>query len=164
MNIFILPRWYLKEKFCPSGQRLFRKPKFIPPVSKQLPSVYQPIVLPLGKPGLKNFDGTEYRYWAAAPIEENRADSIYVYECRACGSMFTTKVDRQDHHTKLGCTKKLVAAYKLLLKDNRCVICDKAPSKQKFGVPLCSEICIGLWCSEISKPAALEAALGLVGF
>lgn len=163
---FTLPRWYLKEKFSPSGQRLFKKPKVV--VQRELPSVYQrPTLITVftpGKVGPKHFDGTEYRYWAAAPLEENRENDIYVSECRACGSMFTTKEDRRDHHSKMGCTKKLVAAYKLLLRDNKCVICDKVTTKEKFGVPLCGDACISLWCGEISKPEALRLALELVGY
>lgn len=151
----MLPRWLVYKKCLPGGRRLAKKPVFEPPRS-----VFErrPLITDAVK-NLAMWDNWEYRFWAADVNEGN----CVVSECRACGSMFGGQEGRAIHLAKMGCAKKLVAAFKLLLKDRRCVICNEKTSKDKWGVPLCSDICANTWMHEESQPPPLQAALELIG-
>lgn len=109
---------------------------------------------------LVGFDGWEYRFWAAEASECKRT---VIAECRGCGAMFSDAVARREHIGKMGCSIRLTAAYKLLLRDKMCVICNMRSYQEKWGVPLCSKACVEAWSSVESQPEALRAALALVG-
>ncbi len=86
-----------------------------------------------------------------------------IAECRGCMSVFSDTIARKLHLGQMGCAKRLTAAYKLLLKDKMCVICNMRSYKEKWGVPLCSSICEQAWREVESQPDPLKAALLLVG-
>jgi hypothetical protein len=165
-----LPRWIITQKCMPSGRRFTKKPPF----------PYEPPVLPQWKnhffggvestqrgsettffiPGEIRgvFEGTEYRYWCA----DTSNPACLVAECRCCGSVFGNENARVLHISQMGCSKHLVAAYKLLLRDKVCLICNNKTTREKWGVPLCSSGCQQAWCEEEAQPAALKQALSLV--
>jgi hypothetical protein len=152
----MLPRWLVYKKCLAGGRRLAKKPIFVPPVSafdRRMPPIVHAAKV------LANWDNWEYRFWAADINEGN----CVVAECRACGSMFGGSEGRGIHLAKMGCAKRLVAAFKLLLKDRRCVICNERTGLDKWGVPLCSAICIETWSHSESQPPPLTAALQIVG-
>lgn len=109
---------------------------------------------------LKGFDLWEYRFWAAQQSEDNRT---VIAECRGCMSVFSDPIARKEHLGRMGCSKRLCAAYKLLLKDNMCVICNMRSYQEKWGVPLCSKACVEAWCKVETQPEPLLAALMLAG-
>jgi|SRR5690242_3145619 len=170
MATITVPRWFIRERFLPDGQRLPKMPPKLAIVKRE--QVLHPEIITY-PPSVRitsgylpktwrEFDRTEYRYWAAAPIDEHRIEYGMIYECRACKMMVTGKTARRQHHDERGCTKKLVDAYRRLLPDRKCVICDLYTTKTKFGVPICGDGCLKIWCEEESQPAALTAALQLV--
>ncbi len=87
-----------------------------------------------------NLPNDEYRFWLGKPAQ-HASTAI----CRACGAERFTAVGRRDHLKEVGCTKVLVAAYKELLADGVCVICDTKTARRGWGVPLCSIKCNNFW-------------------
>ena len=154
-----LPRWMITNKCMPAGHRTAKKPVLVIPVEERFVGgsggSYRP-------PTIKDvFDGWEYRFWAMATLNEN---TPCVVECRCCGSVQGhTRQARVFHHAQGNCTKRLCSAYKLLLLDKRCVICNMKTFGDKYGVPLCCSGCIQAWCEAEPQPAALLNALLLVG-
>lgn len=165
-----LPRWIIAQKMMPAGRRQNPKPKLpLPvyaaldkkggynPVSHTYPrssQVYIPKELP------KIFEGWEYRFWAMSCHH----DKYIIAECRCCGHIGNQDfLIRQRHLSAGGCAKKLTAAFKLLLRDNLCVVCDTRTTREKWGVPMCSPTCQEAWCEVESQPRALAQALSLVG-
>jgi hypothetical protein len=159
----MLPRWIIFKKCLPGGRRLGKKPEMEHPSwsafgRANAARAVVPNIITAAKT-LNGWDNWEYRFWAA-DVDEG---SAILCECRGCGALFGGSPGRCLHLANFGCAKKLTAAYKLLLKDRRCVICNEKTSKEKWGVPLCSEICLEKWKHEESQPPPLTAALQLVG-
>lgn len=173
MGEVIVPRWVISQCFMPGGRRTSKKPElkresyhggFVPTISEfqrgvrimhpLKPDTYAPQVFS----GV--FDGWEYRFWSLVSF----ANGTIVAECRACGNIVGRSQDaRKIHAGTGGCFKRLVAAFQLLRKDSRCVICDARTGKEKWGVPLCSSACTQAWCETETTPLALESALNLIG-
>lgn len=107
------------------------------------------------------FDNWEYRFWCA-DMEDGVRGSELVSICRVCSSIFYERVSRQNHLNG-GCSNSLLAAYKLLLLDKKCVVCDTRTSEQKWGVPLCkNQQCHATFKHVDPTPQALSDALDLV--
>lgn len=163
----MIPRYLIAQKCLWGGWRpapivreVFIKPK---PVN-QMPSGYTPAWARVDTskysiPDIEGFIHWEYRFWAC---DITAKDGQPVCECRCCSSVFVTAKDRAAHG-KDGCNKKLVAAYKLLLRDRICPICNMKSYKEKWGIPLCSPSCTEAWCHVEPHPDALMAAIQLVG-
>jgi hypothetical protein len=164
----MIPRWIITQKTMPFGCRQDKKPVLVVVVedswshAKSYGSwlhrdkdAYQPLEIP----GL--FKNWEYRFWAMVPTGPGKI----LAECRCCGNMAVTcdTPTRQLHFAKGGCTKRLCAAYDLLLKDSKCLICDHWTSSKKFGVPICGSACLQAFCESEPQPKALAEALALVG-
>lgn len=94
--------------------------------------------LPLG-----NLDKNAYRYWIGAEERGSRFS-----KCRACRMTLLSDEDRKAHTDKFKCTVVLTDAFKLLLRDGRCVVCDDKTLNQRYGMPLCSDVCIKYWMFE----------------
>jgi len=161
-----LPRWLLTNRCMPAGRRQGKKPVWISeePVKKSWSEkLFGPrlsaanIFYPAEISGL--FEGWEYRFWAA-DLENPAA---IIAECRCCKSLFSNDNNEARKKHSGGCYKKLCAAYKLLLKDMVCVVCNHKTTKEKWGVPLCSSACMEAWCTCDSQPDSLKDALRLVG-
>lgn len=165
-----VPRWLITQMCMPCGRRTAKKPVLVIPHSGgYAPGVYLSglhVMHPL-KPNEYApqtfhgvFDGWEYRFWSLLSFDHGTITA----ECRACGNIVGNSQEaRKLHSATGGCFKKLVAAFQLLRKDKRCVICDARTSKEKWGVPLCSTACTQAWCETETTPAALLFALQLIG-
>lgn len=94
--------------------------------------------LPLG-----NLDKNAYRYWIGAEERGSRFS-----KCRACRMSMLSEEDRRIHTEAFKCTVILTDAFKLLLRDGRCVVCDSQTQNQRYGMPLCSNYCIKNWMFE----------------
>lgn len=152
-----LPRWIITNKCLPAGHRTAKKPVLVVPVEAW---AHRNPYVPQGLPEV--FEPWEYRFWAMALLDN--APAAALIECRACGSLQGhTRQARVFHHAQGKCTSKLCEAYKLLLKDERCLICDAKTGQTKYGVPLCSSACVQAWCEAEPQPKALMNALLLVG-
>lgn len=162
-----LPRWIITNRCMPAGRRTAPKPVLVVPVAQHeisgfskgsyfdRPGAYQPQVIK------DVFEHWEYRFWCMCTWPP--AIQILA-ECRVCGHLGEQDpMIRQGHFKQSGCAKRLCAAYSLLLKDMKCVICDKKALRAKWGVPLCSSACTQAFCEQESQPNALKAALELVG-
>lgn len=90
----------------------------------------------------------ELRFWSISPSGASH--------CRACNLIEWTAADRQRHQADSNCTKVLVQAYRLLLRDMKCVVCDGSTQHTKFGVPLCQG-CVSKFEKESGQPALLQA-------
>lgn len=164
-----LPRYILTTMNMPGGRRTAKKPVFkapAPPMSwwdrhkMQEPKGYQPEELK----GV--FEGWEYRFWSMNTWLSPSAKygKGIITECRGCGTVGSTEQKiRQMHFNQGGCAKRLCAAYKLLLRDKLCLVCNTKTTQQKWGVPLCGSACQQAWCETETQPKALIDALLLVG-
>ena len=152
----LVPRYLIRQKCLWGGWRMGKKPVIEHPAYKfgKVTTVID------GAPQLKGFEGWEYRFWAAVEMEDKRG---VIAECRGCLAVFSDTMARKLHLGPMGCAKRLTAAYKLLLKDKMCVICNMRSYKEKWGVPLCSPTCEQAWREVESQPDPLKAALQLVG-
>jgi hypothetical protein len=163
------PLWVLRQTILPYGARL---PK-MPPLWEEPKS---PVVITdkrrffqqfdwdrgRGPNNAKvfshgNLDNNDYRYWIGL---KNSLPGDGVAICRCCHAVFPVKLIKNH---KQGCPKKLEAAYALLQKDKRCVICNEETSRQVWGVPLCSMQHIDEWRFAAARPHWLIEALRLVG-
>lgn len=158
-----LPRWIITNRCMSAGYRTAKKPvlivSIVPGRFTYSPnsSVYEPIELK----GV--FEKWEYRFWAMACTGELTRTSL-VAECRGCGTIGSGEsASRQLHFAHGGCAKRLCAAYKLLLRDKICVICNAKTGHTKWGVPMCGSACEQAWCEVETCPKALHEALQLVG-
>lgn len=98
----------------------------------------------------------EYRFWRAF---EGRG------RCRQCLKLFDTQKERIAHQKAEGCTRILVDAYDLLLRDMKCVVCDNKTDKSKWGVPLCNNVCLYRWQFETGAGAyAVQMAVKLLEY
>jgi hypothetical protein len=170
MAELMLPRWIITSKCMPFGRRQGPKPVLV--IEREVSrlqairtgdvsskGVYQPVEVP----GL--FKNWEYRFWAMIVTNPgNPGKASILAECRACGNTQNGDTpSRQLHFAKGGCTKRLCAAYDLLIKDSKCLVCDHKTIMKKWGVPLCSSACTQAWCESEPQPKALAEALALVG-
>jgi hypothetical protein len=166
-----LPMYLITKTTLRGGRRLekarekFKEPHVDPAYPRSLPTIYR------GTPMRQyennnlvvidrdiNFQNWEYRFWALEPHKDIPAVAI----CRGCEQIEHREDMRRKHHRQDKCTTKLVEAYKLLLRDMRCVVCDTKVNNSEWGVPMCKVgQCLGLW-KENSTPEALALALALV--
>lgn len=160
-----VPRWILAQMCLPAGRRTGKKPVFKAPCICTSSSSHWST--PKKKEGYAStdipgvFENWEYRFWAMTswPLNTN----VFA-ECRCCSHTEGEDITLRRLHFKQGkCTRKLIAAYKLLQKDSLCVICDHRTNHEKWGVPLCSSSCEQAFCETEAQPKALTAALLLVG-
>lgn len=166
------PLWVLRQTILPNGARLSKKPeedwkpqqqttlpivvnenreRFFKNWDKAFPSASRNF-LSSGLPPCGNLDRNEYRYYVGV-----RELSSSWSKCRLCQTSFTNEDNRKNH--KIGCQKKLEAAYMLLLMDMKCVICDAKVKRASWGVPMCQP-CEERWMFDVNPPAALCAAVG----
>src|ERR1700676_5043256 len=158
-----LPRWILTQKCMASGWRTAKKPV----LPNAWPTWDRGIVVHDARKGYipkeidELFKGWEYRFWAADISVNTRS---VIAECRCCGNIGGADISaRHLHLNQGGCSRRLCAAFKLLLLDRVCVICNMRTDLQKWGVPLCSSACQECWCTSESQPKALQQALQLIG-
>ncbi len=149
-----------------AGHRTAKKPVLIVPresysVMGRVFGIHSSVYEPLECKGV--FEKWEYRFWAMACTGELTRASL-IAECRGCGSIGSgDSSSRRLHFARGGCAKRLCAAYKLLLRDRVCVICNAKTSHTKWGVPMCGSACEQAWCEVETCPKALHEALQLVG-
>lgn len=98
------------------------------------------VITKLTPAGTGPLDLNEYRFWRA---HEGKG------RCRACMDVVATTKERIEHQKTKGCTRTLVEAYKLLLRDRMCVVCDRKTEHTKWGVPMCSNACLFRWQFEV---------------
>lgn len=159
-----MPR-YLLTQMMPHGRRQDRMPVFQRELAvrstnatplrliKSGRSGYSPLAIP------KEFELWEYRFWAMSTVNSK----LLVTECRCCQNLGSSNTTQRRQHFKLNrCSSKLIEAYKLLLKDKRCIICNAKTIKATWGVPLCGDACIEAFCEVESQPMALKQALDLI--
>ncbi len=160
------PRWIITNRCMSAGHRTAKKPVLIVPRSsfsfnERVFGGHSDAYEPAELKGV--FEKWEYRFWAMAHSGELTRASL-IAECRGCGNIGSgDSASRQLHFAKGGCAKRLCAAYKLLLRDKVCVICNAKTSQTKWGVPMCSSACQQAWCEIETQPSALTNALALVG-
>lgn len=95
-----------------------------------------------------NLNENLYKYFAGSEFTSSLR-SI----CRACGQIMHSATERIAHmdnsrtlyKNDMTCAHALVVAHKLLLKEGECLVCQNRTTRQKWGVPLCSETCIKVW-------------------
>lgn len=179
-NLVRVPRWIIRKAWEPNGIRLPRRisltaepPKvetkvvgFIPKsgiksasLAKDAPQVHinNEHTIVLSSPKLE-FEHWEYRFWSVDIVNWEPMCT----ECRCCGQVFSNRVPRRKHGKEKGCFDTLTESYKLLLKDMKCVICDKHTLDTAWGVPLCkTTMCMDTWMHRDAQPNALLQALSL---
>lgn len=160
----MIPFYLIAKTTLRGGRRLSKVPKWEPPAARDmLPAQYhrpphievKPRNEDLVYDAILDFKNWEFRYWSV----ENASGQCKVSVCRCCEDMEIDPVKRKQHHKAHGCTTKLQDAYKLLLKDMKCVICDTPCYTTQWGVPICiGGTCLLKWKFD-STPMALAEAL-----
>lgn len=153
----MLAHWLLKKKAGHAGGvRLSKWKKFEPP-KLFTPSQYNLRALPAHyRPAAGIQDGDKYRFFTVTQVTDGGTTSE-IAVCRCCGHVCYSENERRTHLRAMGCSKKLVEAYKLLLRDMKCVVCDVLSRTQKWGVPLHMS-CEKAWMEELAAPSGLEGA------
>lgn len=149
-----IPDWFVLKGVRSGGMRMAKLPKLEKPKGNfgYTPTLgFGPHTKKTGEP----LQGGDLRYWLGAN------GSASYGACRNCGEVLFTKEDRRKH-MKEGCSKILTEAYKALLRDRKCVICDEVTSVRHYGVPLCSKDCVNEWCFVTRKPTSLVMAIDFV--
>lgn len=169
----MVPRWVIRKSWQKAGFRLPErklfiqlKPMIVEAMEKQDHSNRWGIRKPTYTDSenivladiTMDFSHWEFRFWGVGIVGVTPT----VCECRGCGHTCVTKPSRKAHLGTSGCTTKIIGAYKLLLRDSRCVICDQKTSNTSFGVPLCIQGgCYGDFLHQESQPRALAEALNI---
>jgi hypothetical protein len=73
----------------------------------------------------------DYRFWVGQPAQASK----YAI-CRCCGQMALGPYARKKHMEASKCTDILVRAYKILIQESLCVVCDVHSTYCLWGVPL----------------------------
>ena len=172
-NLFGAPNFFVLNGMIGRGKgvRLSKKPQVDRGYSGYQPNqgTFKPfnildkparVMLPCNVPKkLDEVKHGDYRYWAGYhPQEHNPAYAT----CRSCGQVCLNKEDRQKHSRDEGCGRLLTDAYKLLLRDRICVICDLPTQVQHFGLRLCCKDCVHEWCFKQRCPKSLMHAIQIV--
>ena len=172
----MVPRWVIRKSWIRTGARLEKRIPLIEERPKlqiisrsdkqntfsnkfgvRKPQFTENEMIVMSNKGM-DFSHWEFRFWAVgiAGIEAQ------ICECRCCKNLCYSKEGRKSHLGIAGCTKKLIDAYKLLLLDNRCLICDSKTMNKSFGVPLCNkDACYNDFLHVESQPRALAEALNI---
>jgi hypothetical protein len=102
------------------------------------------------------FNNMEYRFWCAETSDIHAISAI----CRNCACAVFAPEKRQKHLEAEGCAIDLVKAYSLLLRDMKCIVCDRQTKSKKWGIPICDEKdCLDEFMHEIPTGQALHNAL-----
>lgn len=104
--------------------------------------------------------GGDYRYWCGVPPSSTFRKGYA--QCRCCGQVVITKVERKEHK-KGGCGSKLEDAYKMLRRSTECIICKLATHRKVYGLPMCCKDCEFEWEFTTATPAVLRYVLEEVG-
>lgn len=139
-----MPVAFLIQPFRRQSRWLRPKPKLLQapiPINRALAPVYR-------HGSLTASEKSDLRYWAIW--------SSGYSECRACHAIKWNNAERRFHIETSRCALTLVSAYKLLLMDMKCVVCDKKTRYAKYGVPLCKE-CVSKFETTGHLPAIAEA-------
>jgi hypothetical protein len=105
-----------------------------------------------------NLPNNDYRFWWGNVYAASQFSM-----CRLCGKVAQTGYQRKQHMEDSKCTVLLVRAYKLLLRDHLCVMCDERTTHEYWGVPLCKPACVEAWMYDLTHGhPGLKAALKIV--
>lgn len=157
-----LPQWLLdKVAGYPGGRMLPKRKHFEPPKpiysydQRFLPAYYRGAPEPTAP-----VDNDLCRFWKIEIFHWEKKE-CKTYECRNCGTYAYSPEECKEHISKSGCAKQLVKAYKLLLRDHKCVMCDVLTTHERWGVPVCRGSCERHWQEDEATPTALHEALGI---
>lgn len=182
-SVVRLPRWIVRKAWEPNGERLEKRIHILPEPEIVCATSQKTVGFGTVKTRVSNtvdgkippyhvnnehtivlsdkkllFDNWEYRFWAVELIAYQPISA----ECRNCNKLFFTSEARRKHPSDHDCFRTLIGAYELLLRDKRCVICDKVTSSKAWGVPLClGSSCMNTWMHLDAQPNALLQALSL---
>lgn len=170
----LVPRWMIRKICQKNGFRLDKRELWKPPNEVK---VAQFPLVPLNKHNRHvesctierqvqtlgdkkfEFENWEYRFWC---VEVNGGAPSLAF-CRRCSSTFFHKKPRRAHLAENGCSKRLVEAFALLLRDKKCVVCDVLTTYKEWGVPLCNKnYCKDRFMHDDTQPESLESALLLL--
>ena len=111
-----------------------------------------------------NLSQNEMRYWYGSPLQYSNWRA-----CRCCETVCLSAEQLKAHkasqpydtRTNNTCFKLLDLAYKLLLREKKCVVCGTHTLWDKWGVPLCKHTsCVTSWLFTAKPmPDALEDKL-----
>lgn len=96
-----------------------------------------------------NLDNVDYREFIGMSVQE----STYA-KCRGCETVIMRLEERGAH--RITCKPLILSTIRLLIKDRRCVICDRATALHGWGLPLCSDNCKVAW--RFGMPASFRQA------
>ena len=157
-----IPEWLLAKKHFPGGIRSPKRGKWYDSENRgaqsRFPSMAGYHAGPALSGELNPLNQGDFRYWNGLQSTVNRSYAA----CRCCGEIHHSHKTRKEHLKKEGCGSKLTQAFKLLAKDDRCVVCNDKTRKKNWGIPLCSKDCEHEWAFVTRRPDALAAALDLV--
>lgn len=148
-----IPDWFIAKGIRPGGMRMSPLPKLEKP--KPEPNYHFQPLFGIQRSFGDVLGGGDIRYWCGSTTSSSYA------ACRSCGEVLFKREERKEH-LKKGCSKVLTEAYKALLRDRKCVICDEKTSVKHFGVPLCCKDCVHEWSYVTRKPTSLSAAIDFV--
>jgi len=157
-----IPDWFIAKAVRPGGVRLPKRKKYEEPPQPRYGFLgrmrQENSIIGSGPtPGEKLSYG-DLRYWVG--YDSPLANPAYA-ACRACGEVHTTAKERKEHSRKWGCGRLLTEAFKLLLRDRICVVCNEPTRKQTWGMPICSEECKKEWSYVTRCPDSLHQAIEL---
>jgi hypothetical protein len=171
----LVPRWMLRKICEHNGVRLPKRKLWEPPVVphervgpptnlvrlRHDRTVHTPIERQAQVLADKQFDFENWEYRFYCVEVQDRAPCLAT--CRRCSSSFFARKARRAHIGENGCSKAVLRAYELLLRDKKCVICDTRTEHCEWGVPLCcTNKCKDAFMHEEIQSEALEAALLVV--
>jgi hypothetical protein len=152
-----IPDFFVLKGVRPGGVRLPKFPKYVP-IYTQAP-ITQARINFGGRFGIGDkLTHGDLRYWCG---QEGELNPEYG-SCRACGEVLFTTKDRKEHSRLKGCGRVLTEAFKALLRDRKCVICDQETRKTCWGIPICSTDCTKEWCYVTRCSAALHYAIDYI--
>lgn len=101
-----------------------------------------------------NLSGEEYRWYIGHTVFTSN-----FAQCRVCLNICTSTLERLRHQKSMKCCSYLAPAYSIIKTRGICVVCNIETGREKWGVPICSNLCDHLWKFEVCQPLTLRMEL-----
>lgn len=99
----------------------------------------RPVIVPDGlMDSMGNLSNEAYKFFKGSTIRAS-----HFFQCRGCGKDEYVK-ERKLVHMK-ACRPLMQAIEDRVRRDKVCVICNQSTSKERWRIPMCSEICVTKW-------------------
>lgn len=128
---------------------------------------------------VRHLDNNDYRLWSEVRQEFTYQQRIWNHDtnqyddppqareikarCRWCYQTYSLKdfasFAKRNHKNICAYTHNLKEVYAIQLRKRACILCRRATKEQRWGIPICGELCSEMWCSERYPSFEMRASI-----